>query len=153
MSLFRNKTKAPEHSRIIGIYTAQTKTVSVMDSPDTETKSPNVLDILSYHQSVYIIDDFNQEYFKVILRYQPNKIGYVKKSHGNYIMYTALPYSVLVHEEGEITVYDNPTVESNKVGTCNPGDRLLIETEWDHFGKIFNKPCWINLDEVNKLRH
>lgn len=78
MSLFKNKTKAPEHSRIIGIYTAQTKTVSVMDSPDTETKSPNVLDILSYHQSVYIIDDFNQEYFKVILRYQPNKIGYVK---------------------------------------------------------------------------
>ena len=63
MSLFKKKTKAPEHSRIIGIYTAQTKTVSVMDSPDTETKSPNVLDILSYHQSVYIIDDFNQEYY------------------------------------------------------------------------------------------
>ena len=67
-------------------------------------------------------------------------------------MYTALPYSVLVHEEGEIAVYDKPTVEGNKVGMCNPNERLLIETEWDNFGKIYDKPCWVNLDEVNKLR-
>lgn len=152
MSLFKRKTKAPELPKVIGIYTAQTKTVSVMDHLETEVKYPNVLEILSYHQSVYIIDDSDSEYFKVVLRYQPNKIGYVKKSHGSYIMYTALPYSVLVHEEGEIAVYDKPTIEGNKVGMCNPNDRLLIETEWDNFGKIYDKPCWVNLDEVNKLR-
>lgn len=152
MNLFKKKVRPPEMVKVMGIYTAQTKGVPVMANLDSEVKYPKVLEVLNYHHSVYIVDDSDKEYFKVISRYQPNKFGYVRKDSGSYVMYSALPYMVLVHKEGEIAVYDAPHANAEKVGMCNPGERLTIETEWDHYGKIYDKPCWVNLDEVNKLR-
>lgn len=151
----KKKEKIPVVSKVIGIYTAQCKGVPVMRTiPDDEAKYPHVLEVLNHHHSVHIVEDVNDEYFKVISRYQPNKFGYVRKNSGSYIMCIALPYCVIVKDNQKFVVYNSPNEkdESHAV-TYKPGERLVIETEWDNYGKIYDENYWVNLDTVDRLRY
>lgn len=81
-------------------------------------------------------------------------IGYINKQCGTYILTSALPYKVIIVSANNdiVPMYDRPTVNGAKVGMCYPKEVYRIDWEWDNFGKLHDKPYWVNLDNVEKLR-